>query len=111
MTNPTPTVGTPHRLIWLHLLWSVPLAAFPAGFLIFGAIFNWCGIGACSAPAGAGSRSLFTSLFFFALAGLILAAPFAIVPWTKRVKVRMAVAAAVGLTIVLGGVLFVAFTA
>lgn len=69
----------------LHLIWAVPLALVGA-YVAYGlACFHRCGITVCRTSdkgSDAGVALLATA------AGLILAAPFWFVPWTRRTHLR-----------------------
>jgi len=81
----------------LHLLWAVPVAmllCLPAAAI---AGISWCGISGCSG----GGYGLDTSAANLAIqacvvAAVVMAIPFALVPWLKPRTVRILLAVPIG---------------
>ena len=92
----------------LHLLWAVPVAiliCLPASAV---AGLSWCGISGCSG----GGYGLDTSDAGLAIracifAAVVMAIPFALIPWLKPRTVRIVLAVPIG---VLWGVLMAVVT-
>ncbi len=86
----------------VHLLWAVPVALLGALALTVAAGVLACGISGCSGGGfGPVTDYRLIAVALLLVAGVVLAAPVALIAWTGRRAVRWTAAAAVGLAWVL----------
>ncbi|HWH25673.1 MAG TPA: hypothetical protein VNT53_03405 [Pseudolysinimonas sp.] len=81
----------------LHLLWTIPLAlVVGAPFLIWAGL-SWCGISGCSGGGfGVDDRYAWQSVVCCLIAGILVFAALAPVPWLRKVRARLVTSAAIG---------------
>ena len=88
----------PKRAAGLHLLWTIPLA-FVVGisFLIW-AGFSWCGVSGCGGGGfGVDGRYAWQSVVCCLIAGMLVFAALAPVPWQRNLRARLVTSAVIGL--------------
>jgi hypothetical protein len=92
----------------LHLFWAVPVA-LAAGYPVWVvAAFSWCGISGCSG-GGFGVYTDFVGLAIACaiLAGVLLAATIAAVPWSQSwsrfLAIRLVIAVGIGTAYAIAG--------
>lgn len=86
------------RAAGLHLLWTIPLALVVGiPFLIYAAI-DWCGISGCGGGGfGVDSSDAWQSVICCLIAGSLVFAALAPVPWLRNVRTRLVTSAMIGL--------------
>jgi len=81
----------------LHLLWAVPVAillCLPASFV---AGISWCGISGCSGGGyGLDTSDAALAIQACVVAAVVMAVPFALIPWLKPRTVRIVLALPIG---------------
>ena len=98
MTEKNAVAPTPKRAAGLHLLWTIPLA-FVVGFpFLIWAGFSWCGVSGCgSGGFGVDGRYAWQSVVCCLIAGMLVFAALAPVPWLRNVLARLVTSAVIGL--------------
>lgn len=93
-------------LLWLALALLPAMLIWTA--LAVMAVIGWCGISGCGSDGfGQTTDMRPMSVLAMSLSGIVLGVPVAAVDWGPSVRVRLIVAATVGLVATLGLVLFV----
>ncbi len=97
MTENRAAEPAPRRIAGLHLLWTVPLALVVGIPFLIWAGFNWCGISGCGGGGfGVDSRYAWQSVICCLIAGSLVFAALAAVPWMRNVRARLVVSAVIG---------------
>jgi len=84
-------------LIWLNLLWAMPLSLACSYPMVFLSGLEWCGIYGCLVARNEIHRDPLLSTVFAIVAGAISALPLILIPWTRNQRRRSVIAASYGL--------------
>ncbi|CAN5482711.1 hypothetical protein BH10ACT6_BH10ACT6_15070 [soil metagenome] len=86
------------RTTGLHLLWTIPLALVVGIPFLIWAGFSWCGISGCGGGGfGVDSGYAWQSVICCLIAGALVFAALAPVPWLRIVRTRLVTSAVIGL--------------
>lgn len=90
-------VAAPRRRAALHLLWTIPLALVVGIPFLIWAGFSWCGVSGCGGGGfGVDSRDAWQSVICCLLAGALVFAALAAVPWLRSAGARLVTSAVIG---------------
>ena len=97
MTENRTVAPAPKRAAGLHLLWTIPLALVVGIPFLIWAGFSWCGISGCGGGGfGVDSRYAWQSVICCLIAGILVFAALAPVPWLRNVRARLMTSAVIG---------------
>ncbi len=86
------------RAAGLHLLWTIPLALVVGIPFLIWAGFSWCGISGCGGGGfGVDSSDAWQAVICCLVAGGLVFAALAPVPWLRNVRTRLVTSAVIGL--------------